>query len=216
MSRCTGSIQAVRLRVCRLLADGTPDAGADNLYVTDALIKVDWKLVLKAGTSYELANGSDNLCINYQARDRIKSVDLTMELCVLDAELIELLTGAHIITIGGEHRGWSLPDPDEDLDNEVSIEVWSLAMDGDEQAVIGSDLAYHRWVWPRTTWVFGDGSLANEPLRVPVSGRGRSNSNFGDGPGNDFPWGAISGPMGEFLDDSVPDATCGYQTLVGS
>lgn len=216
--KCTGSLQACVSRISRLAANGAPAAGANNLVVTGALIQINWKVVLKTGAQIELENGCGDICMSFQGRDRIKSVDLDMQLCVLDAEQIELQTGANLIVVDGVNVGWSLPDSSTDLDNEVSVEAWSMAWDGDEQAVDGTgDVLWHHWVWPRTTWVFGDGGLSNDALRVPLVGHGTSNSAFGDGPGNDMPWGAVAGPMGEFVTPiSPPEPTCGYQSLVAS
>lgn len=216
--KCTGSLQACRLRVARLSADGAPAAGVNNLYVTDALIQINWKVVLKTGAQIDVENGCGDICLTYQGRDRVKSVDLDMQLCVLDAELIELLTGSNLIVVDGDNVGWSLPDSSVEIDNDVSIEAWSLAWDGDEQAIDdNSDTLWHHWVWPRTTWTFGDGGLSNDALRVPLVGHGKSNSAFGNGPANDMPWNAVSGPMGEFVTPiSPPEAACGYSTLTAS
>lgn len=215
--QCTGSIQAVRLRIGLLAANGAPAPSSNGLIVSDSLIQINWKVVLKAGAQLELENGTGGICASFQGRDKVKSVDLDMQLCVLDAEQIELQTGGGLVTVDGESVGWTLPDVNEEIDREVSVEAWSLAWDGDEQATDGADALYHHWVWPRTTWTFGDGGLSSDFLRVPLVGHGTSNANFGDGPGNDLPWGVFTTPMGEFVDDQpLPDAACGYLPLAAS
>lgn len=214
---CFSSVQLCRLRACLLDETGKPDPGETSLIVTDVLIDLGYKLVLKEGAKVEQENGCGDLCLSFQDRDKIQSVDLTMTLCKLDAALIELLTGSHLVIVNDVIRGFTVTDADEEIDREVSIEGWSLAYDFDEPAVVDGDVWRNRFIFPRTTWTLGDGKLANEPFAVPLTGRGKSNSQFGDGPANDLPWDEYTRPMGVWFDDDpLPDAYCGYQTLVAS
>lgn len=215
--QCYTPILACRLRVARLDAAGAPLAGADNLIVTDGLIQVGEQVVIEEGAAFTQKNGCGTICLTYQGRDKIKAVNLTLQLCYLDAELIEMMTGAHLVTVDGATRGYTLPDVDEELDQEVSVEAWSVAWDGDQQATLDGDPLYIRHVWPRTTWVVGDRTFQEGPTTIPLTGRGNSNSEFGDGPANDLPWGEYVTPAGEFYDNGeLPDSVCGYQALVAS
>lgn len=220
MDHCFGSLQVCRLRVARLTAAGFMDPGVDSLYVTDQLIRLRYQLVLKEGANFRQENGCGVNCLTFQGDDEIESVTLGLDLCVLDAELIEMLTGATLVQVEGQTRGFVIPQPGSGLSQRVSIEAWTKAWDGDEQASpdwAGGNVLHHRFVFPSTSWVLGDGTLENNPLAVPVTGRGRSNSNFGDGPANDLPMGVYTSPMGHWIDDEeLPDAECGYQELVAS
>lgn len=214
---CYSSLQACRLRATLLEADGTPDAGADAVVVTDALIDIGYKIVLKEGAKFDLENGCGVQCLTFQDRDKIQSVDLSMTLCKLDAALIHLLTGATLVIESNVIRGFAIPDTDAELDQEVSIEAWSKAWDGDQQASLGGNLLHDRFIFPRTTWTLGDGTLENNPFKVPLTGRGKGNSLWGDGPANDVPYNAYLSPMGVYFDDNaLPDPVCGLQTLVAS
>lgn len=209
--QCTGSIQACSLRMGRLDDVGNPLVGVHDMIVTDSLIKIDWKLILKQGVKLELTNGCGSTCVTFQDDDQIESVDLTMELCTLDAELIELATGAGLVTIGGQSVGWTLPPVGERLDQRVSVEAWSKAWDVDQQASSGGNALYHHWVWPSVSWVMGDSGIGNTAQSIPFTGHGRSNSNIGDGIGGDLPSAVFVTPMGEYVDDGgLPTATCGY------
>lgn len=214
---CFTSLQACRLRATLLDATGKPDPGDSSMIVTDALIDLGYELVLKAGASFDLDNGCGVSCLTFQDRDKIQAVNLTMTLCKLDAQLIALLTQAHEVIVNGVSRGFAVPDTDEELDREVSIEAWSKAWDGDAQAVVDGDVWHDRFIFPRTSWTLGGATLENNPLKVPLKGRGKSNSAFGDGPANDLPWDEYLTPMGVFYDDNpLPDSVCGYQALVAS
>ena len=131
------------------------------------------------------------------------------------------MTGASLVSEPGRTNiGTALPAVDADLTRRVSIELWSLAWDGDEQAIDdtgGSEALHIRTVFPSTSWIEGDRTYEEGITRITLTGRGRSNSNFGNGPGNDLPWGAYVTPKGEYLDDGeLPTATCGTSTLVAS
>lgn len=211
------SIQACRTRVARLSDAGSPATGPSNLYVTDALIKIDYKIQVEAGANIVQVNGCGDTCLTFRDRDKITGVDVSMDLCLLDAELMELLTGSPLITVGGAARGNSLPASGTALENDVSVEVWSRAWAGDQQATSGGNLIWMHWVWPSSTWRYGDGSLANAPFVTPVVGKSRSNALFMDGPGNDVPTGQVVGAMGWFETTTQPPAvTNGYAALVGS
>lgn len=218
---CFGSIQACRLRVGRLDAGGAPSPGANNLYVTDALIQIQTTYEIETGEEFTQKNGCGAICQTFKEDDKIKRVTLELQLCQFDYELLEMLLGATLITSDlvtpGGAIGIDLPPSTAGAQNGVSMEAWTKAWDGGEQPVSAlGDPLYHHFVWPKTTWVPGQRTLESGILVVPVSGIGTENSTIGDGPANDFP---IWGPEGAelvFLDDTIPDAVCGYQTLAAS
>lgn len=205
------SVQACRLRVSRLAAGGAPEVGADNAVVTDALIQIVASPTVSTGDAFEQKNGCGSICVTVTNRDSLTGVDLTMELCELDGELLELMTGASLITVGGVTIG--VNDPDENTDpDRVVVEAWTKAWDGTEQATDdAADAMYWHWVWKSTTWVMGQHTLENGILRIPLTGKGIKNSNIGNGPFNDWP-ADLSGGGAEakFLDTEIPAAVTGY------
>lgn len=216
MSTCASSINVCRMRVAKLDATGVPLPGSDNLYVSDALIKADVGLTISAGNRIEQRNGCGAICLTYEERDRVVGSTLGLELCQLDAELIGMLTGARVLMRDGEAVGLDVTDPADD--HGVSVEMWTMAWDDEEQLVVGGKLAYYRMGFPRLRSVLGNHTLEQAVLRVPVTGKGNANANFYDGPANDWPDAPILGPYAVFLDDEdgMPDAACGYQTLLAS
>lgn len=218
---CYTPLLACRLRVALLDDNGAPSAGAGSLWVTDSLIRIGYQLQITEGVTFEQKNGCGNICVQYQGEDRVKSVNLTLELCHLDFEGVALMTGAGLVSEAGRTNiGTTLPSVDSDLTRRVSVEAWSLAWDGDEQAVDdtgGAEPLYIRTIFPSTSWVEGDRTYEEGITRITLNGKGRSNANFGNGPGNDLPWGAYVTPKGEYLDDGeLPAATCGTSTLSAS
>jgi hypothetical protein len=207
---CFTPILAVRLRACLLDDTGAPLAGADSVVVTDALINIGYSVVLKAGADLEQDNGGGEVCATYQGDDEIKFVNLKLE-------LISLLTGATLVEVAGITRGFAIPTVGAKLSRRASIEAWAIAQDGDEQALLNGNPMFYRYIFPRTSWTLGDQTLENKIGTVPLVGKGRANSQFGDGPANDLPWDAYTSAMGIFDDDSdLPDSVCGFQTLIAS
>lgn len=212
--KCNGSIQAVRLRISKLDASGTPTLGAGNQVVSDALIKLGWKYLINAGTKIDQENGSGNVCLTYQGDDTIDGVQLDLDLCILDDDLICLATGATPVTIGGVVRGNAIPAVGVPLSSRVCIEAWSLAWATDAQAVNGSTPLYHHWVWPSVGCRVDDSSIANAAYSQPITGRGRGNPNIYNGPNNDLPANVFTSAMGRFVDTAaLPAATCGLITV---
>lgn len=218
----SGSLQFCRTRFTLLDSSGKPDPGAESIIVTKDAINLGWKVNLKAGAKFSQENGCGETCLTFQDDDEIESVDLTTTLCILDDELLELVAGWTLVMDELDAtvvRGSAMPDVGVKLGRRVGVEGWTKAWDGDQPAidVDGSSVLYHRWVFPSTSWVIGDGTLENNPLAVPLTGHGRSNSQWGDGPANDLPWGKYVTPMGHFIDkNALPDPTDGYATLVAS
>lgn len=215
---CFTPILACRLRVALLDAGGAPDDGPDAMVVTDALVRIGYQLVVTAGAKFQKKNGCGKVCLDYQGQDRIDSVNLTLELCSLDFELVALMTQADTDVIGGETRGIALPQVDADLTRRVSVEAWAEAFDVDQPLTDSmGNVGYLRTIFPSTSWVESDREYKEDASPIILTGHGRSNANFGDGPGNDLTWGMYTSPKGEFLDfGDLPEATCGTQALVAS
>ncbi len=221
LPNCLTPLLACRLRMAVLATNGAPSAGAGNLWVSDSLIKLSYQLQVETGVTFTQKNGCGTTCVQYEGADRIKSVTLSLELCHLDFEGVALATGASLVSEAGRTNiGTALPSVDADLTRRTSLEIWSLAWDGDEQAVDdtgGSEPLYIRTIFPSVSWVEGDRTYEEGITRIVLNGKGRSNANFGNGPGNDLPWGAYNTPKGEYLDDGeLPVATCGTSSLVAS
>ncbi len=215
---CVTPLLVCRLRIALLDDTGAPDAGDDSVWVTDQLIRMTYQLQVEAGTRFVQKNGCGTVCVKYEGEDQITGVNLTMELCKLDIEGVALATGNSLVTEGARGIvGSAIPDVGESQTRRVSVEAWSPAWDGDEAATEGGNPLYVRTIFPSVGWTEGDRTFEEGITRIPLNGKGRGNANFGNGPGNDLPWGAYTSPKGEYMDDNdLPTATCGTSTLVAS
>lgn len=209
-STCVGVIQTNILRVTRLTGPaGYLDAGASNLYVTDSVIEFSDTPVYAADTDLEQLNGAGNVCVSYSRDGDYKRHDLTTSLCKYDAELLELLTSATLITSGGNtigskfgtavNTGW------------VCLELFQTVIE--DGSATGEYLVT---VHPKCQFKRGQTSRSNGIQTYPLTGKSFVNRNVGLGPAGDWP--AVADEPGtEFIVSSIPAAACGYATAaVGS
>jgi len=203
------SLYAVRMRVARLAADGSPLPGPDNLLVTDSLVRVDYEPVFNETDAITKPNGRGSLCLNVPAKKTLTGVTLTVEVCEDDPPLHELLGGGNVLTDGAGAAivGYQLPKSDDPEGNGVSIEVWTENWSGDQRS--GSK----PWLWypfPRCTLAQTPRSLSAEPDEKSFEGTGGQNAAWGNGPGNDWRW--DSGAAAQWVETATPPpaVTNGY------
>lgn len=213
-TECFHTLSVCMARIGRLDTDGSPLAGAGNLYTTDAIVSLTMALQLKEGADFSQDNGCGNLCFAFKERDQIEGLELQTSWCHADPELAELLSGGDLITDGyGDTTGYAapyvgtIPNPDG-----VSLEIWTKNIQG---SALDADYPYVRWVFGRTFWTPADRTFEAGPIIHPYTGEAQENSNFGDGPVNDWPY--ISDRLWQYNGDTtLPTSACGAQELVAS
>lgn len=210
-----GQVQACLLRISRLESNGVPDPGAHNLYTTDALVRLGIDFDILTGGELSQVNGSGIECVYYKADDEYRKLNLTLEICTPDPELIELLSGAAVSYDGADAIGFSLPKKGDPKPQDVGIEAWSRAVIDGTQA---GTRPWWRTVLPKTlNWKFAGFAIENGVRTVVLNGNGYQNENFFDGPGNDIPAAVDTESMySQFRDDSLPSSHLGYQTTAAS
>lgn len=221
MARCPNVINACRLRATLLDSGGEPLAGDESMVVTDQLIRLTWGSVVTAGASLEQKNGCGTVCASYEGPDVQKGYNLGIELCKQDWELASLLTATSLIEVDGETRGTGGIPFGTEQTRRVGLEAWAMAWDGDQQMTDDNgDPGWILYIFPSTSWVEGDGVAEEGFRRIPYTGKARGNTQWGDGPDNGamgYAWGDVVGAKAEFLYfGELPEATCGFQTLIAS
>lgn len=208
---CLPSVQACAMRVARLDPTGVPDPGADNLYVTSGLITLTATPVYRPGDEFQLVTACGDLCLDYRDQNRLRRYDVELNICAPDPELTELFAGGTVLDDGLGAIGYAAPElltnPNP---NGVSIELWSRAVDDD--GVPHPTHPYYWWVLPRVWLSLGAKNFENGPMNNPFSGWAKQNSNWYDGPANDWP--VASSRVIQYIPTSaatLPTAACGYQ-----
>lgn len=207
-----GQAQACVIRVARLTADGAPLAGADNLYVSEGLVSLNWSPDVAGGEEIDAQNGCGADIIYYQAPDRVRKLELDLALIAPEPDLLEMLEGGTIHGLTGDVTGFGLKGVDiVGGPTDVSIELWERVI------VDGSIAGYARYVFPRTrNWVRGGGNHENDVLNVELSGIAVPAGTWGDGPGED--WSSLSDQPVNLYDwaietQTLPEPTYGAQEL---
>lgn len=222
-STCIGTIDLCAARITRLTDGGAPETGANNGYLAgEATVSLGVSITTEAGDDITQKNGCGDIVNTRQTPDKIKGVELTLTLCQLDAQLIEILTGAQVISSGGNAIGVKAPAFGVSAPP-VCFEAWSRAMDGDHQYVApftDPEATWIHWVFPLTRWVQGDFTIGNDGfLTYPVTAKGSENPSITqDGPYNDWPSavavvGGADRMYNWFLDTEGPADTCDYITV---
>ena len=212
---CLAQVQACRMRVSRLEPNGVPDPGANNLYVSTALITATLTPVYADGDEVEQKNACGDVCVNFKGSDSFKRIDFSLQLCTPDPELTELLAGGSVLTSGAA-VGWAFPATGSDpTPNGVSIELWAKRITSDG-SLAGTN-PYAWWVLPRVHLRVDAATFENGPHLPTFSGRAVENSNWFNGPLNDWPLPAASARVAQWIPTAIlPGAQCGYQTIVAS
>lgn len=218
------SVDICALRIAKLTTAGAPNPGASNAYKACSVMSLGVKTEVEGGDDKSVKNGCGDLCAILRTPDLVKGITLDMELCLLDAQLNEMLTGAGVYTSGGNAIGGAWPAVGV-TPSPVCIEAWSKAWDNDQQAVPAfttPSAAYIHWIFPFTRWTPGDVTLENDISTWPVTGVGSENDRItANGPFDDWP-ASVSGPglvgrLGSwFFDSTLPTCDGSYSTVTSA
>lgn len=216
---CPQSIHIHKARITRLDATGAPDTSGTtpkNSIVTSALTHLNWTVNSQAGDQRVVVGGGDCICAQYRGQDKLLNLGLELEMCRLEAALMEMMLGTPLILgplvapateapIIGAQLG--VTPSCGAVRTGVALEAWSTAWSGAGQL---AGTPFIRWVFPMTYWQIGNGSLQNDFLLPTLTGYTQDNPEWGTGPYADDT--VDPGPkVGWYLDSAMPDDTnCDY------
>lgn len=186
-----GTVRACMMRVAALAADGSTPCG-NGMYVTDTLVELNLTPEVQEGDGLEQRNACGDFCIDFKDDDRVKWWNATLKICEPNAELSALMSaGFTKLTSGGNTTGGKFPPLGRVVQsNGVSIELWSIRLATDGQTKDGS-FGYYQWALPRTRgWRPVAREFGNKVFENEFQGRVFANSNWGNGPVNDWMNGA--------------------------
>lgn len=183
---CFGARNLVAIRAARIEADGSRicpniDGGAA---MTGGVISFSAALRIDQGQTDVQRDGDGNVCNTRTSDDVMTGVDLTLELCILDWEMIETLTGGIIAVSAGTTYGWEYRKS-SDVVPHTEFQAWARTWDGAGAAT--SAYAYTQLGFFNTTWIPGTITAQENALSFPLTGKGSENSNIHIGSFNDIP-----------------------------
>lgn len=212
-NKCLAAIHLCRVRVTRLDATGHPVAGPNNSYVTDKPMVLNVTPQVETGQDKTLVGGCDCIVAEYRGFDKLKRFDFELDLAVLEPALIEMLTGASAITVGGATVGNWFPTNQFScsgvIQPNVCVEGWQDGWSGDSQ---DATFPYIHWVWPSSYWQISALSLQNDFNQPKITGFSRANPNWGTGIYADQP--EAAGALGGWFYTATvpPTASCDYKS----
>lgn len=221
-SKCVGIVQFCRTRVTLLNADGTPDDGATNGYVSDQPVTLAINADIQAATRRTVTSGCGCVLATDAGRSTLLGFALELVSGTWEPAMQSLMLGSTPIydasdtpiIIGLNHLGGDILGCGEDP-REVAFEAWAHAWDGAGQ---DADFAWKHYVWPRTRWSKAPETIGEEFTQPGLSGAVFQNGGWGSGPYDDVPNDGTT-PIeidffAEFLTDTEPPtATCGLTTV---
>lgn len=230
---CYGAIQGNVFRVTALTSTGAPLTGANQGYVSGNGIKVDVKPTMEKGFEDTLKSANGNLCQTFVDCDRLKAVELSLDICSLEPDLLNLMVPGRTFTTttgtgtgANKTMGYEFPRPDSGCSAGVCLEVWQLAWDSDSQAVsnlfAANTLTYVHWVFPRVAFQIADFTMEQKFTVFSVEGSCKTNAKItANGPYDDWPVGVankggVTGLGGFFYDSTIPTAACSLITVTSA
>jgi hypothetical protein len=212
---CASTLKACALRALRLDDDGTPLVGVSSRYTTDQLVLIGHTPTIPDRERLEQLNGCGDQCVLFIGDPKaVESSEMTLNLCALDAELIEMLAGGTVIVEAADSVGYLAPTDSTISANGVSVEAWTYAWAGRQRKLKGGAPAFWRWFWPKVRWQVGAITLENGISVVPLTGIAEPNSGWTTGYDLDpIPVAVGEAVYGYWLDDTIPVAACGYQAI---
>lgn len=210
---CKPQLQACALRVARLDGAGVPNPGNSNLYVTTAFTTVGFSAEVAEGEEFEVKNACGEVCVSYKDCDRLKRLNMDIELCYPDPELTEMLVGG-VRLVSGAATGYGFPRLNvADCPNGISIEIWAKRIT--TGGSLASPFPYAWWVFPKVFLQHNEDTFENGPHQPTFAGFAIENENWYNGPSNNWP--VASDRVAQWMPTStLPPDICGYQQLAAS
>lgn len=223
---CIAERSVCAIRAVRLGSDCAPLTGATDGAVSAALVTMNVTSDVQEGTKFEPTDGCGRLLYTAEDPDIIKRKNITLDLGMVDFEMIELLTDSTVIlgATGGDYDGQVIgiaePGPSTTQGYGIGLEVWTKTAFGTGAcAADGSNPPYIRHVFPRVFLRPADRTFENAPANFSLAGTANANPQWGEGPWGDWPAeGDLEAgtPHARFFDTDIPEAVCGYITPGGS
>jgi hypothetical protein len=217
-TKCFSVVRGKRVRVTELDDCGAPLIGGD-FAVSDGFIQVALTAELEEGDEFIQKNANGDLCINLKSPDALKRLNVVVDWCNVDPELISIVTGAPVELDGADAVGFRIQSGT--YDKKWGLEVWTGL--GTDACDAEGNLEYGYLLVPFVTGsTFGDITIANATTTFQTMGFTQGGSGWGEGV-----YDVIGSPAGP-LDDPIgatdlallrvttvapPAATCGAQVI---
>jgi hypothetical protein len=185
---CAAPIQGTRMRIIRLDSCGAPVTGAGGLIVTDGFVQAEITQQYEDGTEYQLRNAQGAFCVNDTGPDQFRRVDLTIQFCQVDPDIVNLITGATVVVTGAPATGTGFWVTEGNVTQRFSLEIWQNV--SGEACGTGSVQRAVYWAFPHLyAGRFNDFTIQDDVLEWSLSAKSRiASPSWGTGPGSAPDW----------------------------
>lgn len=178
-TECLKPFKGKVMRITKLSECGAFTAAAAQVVVTSGFISVEQTLNLRDADEYEQVNANGDLCLNERSPQQLKWIDLTINLCDVDVEAYNFMTGSPLVlddAVSPNNVGYRTR---EGVYGNFALELWT---DLGGQPCTGGTKKYGYLLLPWVTdGVGGDMTVENGPVTTVVRGRTRNNAAWGVG-----------------------------------
>lgn len=196
MTTCVSGIKACRARIVRLDECGRPVVGPKSVASFKGFVSIGLSPDIEEGEEFLQKDACGDFCINEKDCDRLKRIGLDMQFCVLDPDIIEVMTGSPLLLDPqGDAKGVAIGE-DIQCDGGFSLEVWQKIA-GSTCSTTGDPLWLY-WALPFiTNGTIGDLTFENGPFVFNITAQTKKIS-------QDDQWGADNRGPFQVLPASAP------------
>jgi len=146
-SQIVSAVKGTVVRVMLLNVCGVPITGSGSAQVVEpGYISVKPSPQYEDGTEYVQKRADGALCINQKDQGVLKRISLDMLFCVLNPDLMVMVSGARLLNSGGA-TGTGAIWNDSLLNTHVSVETWQPVGGRNACSPTGQQ-QYVYWIWP--------------------------------------------------------------------
>src|SRR5262245_63583811 len=155
------------MRLTRLDECGAPDTGAAcGVIVSEGWVSVTLSQEVETGEEFTQKNAWGDFCIAEKDADRTKWINVGIQMCEVDPQILDMVGGATPVVSAGDTIGATFgrdPNP-----TAFAIEVWTKKAGGGACAPGGGNPEWGYFVVPyvRNGTLDGDVTIENGPLTL--------------------------------------------------
>jgi len=147
VATCIQAFKARKLRLIKLDACGVPVTGTESaVAVFDGFISVKPSPQYDEGAEFIQKTADGALCINEKDPNSLKRVDLEIQVCTLDPDVIVIASGERLLTTGSA-TGTGVAFGEGQLLGRYSLELWQ-PVTGDGACDPSGQQQYVWWAFP--------------------------------------------------------------------
>lgn len=94
---CLKPLKGKVMRVVTLDACGAVVSGTKKMVVSDGYVSVEQRAIYRDPDEYEVVNANGALCVNERTIGALKWIELTITLCAVDPEMVNIMTGSPLV-----------------------------------------------------------------------------------------------------------------------